>query len=112
SDTKVGSSLLFTNGKFQLGNNNMILDAGVTATGMGTNKFIETNGTGYARRLLTADVTNSVMPVGVSSDYTPVSVTNTGSTYSSAFIGVQAKGVADPNKHPRSESFLTVYWPI
>lgn len=112
SDVKVGSSLLFTNGKFQLGSNNMILNAGVTATGMGTNKFIETNGTGSVRRLVTADITNAVMPVGVAADYTPLSVTNTGSTYSSAFIAAQAKGVADPNKHPRSESYLTVYWPV
>lgn len=112
SDVKVGSTLAFTNGKFQLGSNNMILAAGTTSTGMGANKFIETNGTGYARRTLTADVSNSVMPVGVGSDYTPVSLTNTGSTYSNASIGVQAKGVADPNKHPRSESYLTVYWPI
>ncbi|MBS1742182.1 MAG: hypothetical protein JST81_04040 [Bacteroidetes bacterium] len=112
SDLTVSSSLAFTNGKFQLGNNNMNLAAAATVTGMGTNKFIETNGNGYARRLINADVANLVIPVGTGSDYTPVAVTNSGSTYTSASIGVQAKGTADPNKHPRSESYLTVYWPI
>lgn len=111
-DAKVGSSLLFTNGKFLLGNNTMTMAVGSNATGMGANKFIETNGTGFARREISADINNAVIPVGTGSDYTPVSVSNTGSTYSAASIAVQAKGIADPNKHPRSESYLTVYWPI
>ncbi len=111
-NTRIGSSLLFTNGKLQVSNNTLTLAPTVTSTGMGTNKFIETNGTGYVRKEITADQTNLVMPVGTGADYTPLSVTNTGSTYAAASIGVQAKGVADPNKHPRTESFLTVYWPI
>lgn len=109
---RVGSSILFTNGKLQVGNNTLALAPTLTSSGMGANKFIETNGTGYVRRELNANISNSVTPVGTGSDYTPVALTNTGSTYAAASIGVQAKGVADPNKHPRSESFLTVYWPV
>lgn len=111
-NVKVGTSVTFTNGKVVLGSNTATLAAAATATGMGTGKFFETNGTGYLRKELTADITNYTMPVGTGTDYTPVAITNTGSTYSTASIGVQAKGVADPNKHPRTESYLTVYWPI
>lgn len=112
SITRLSGSLLFTNGKLQLGNNDLILAPTVTSSGMGTSKFVETNGTGYVVRELTADVANSITPVGTGSDYTPLSITNSGSTYSAGRISAQAKGVANPNKHPRTESFLTVYWPV
>ncbi len=111
-NVKFSTTVLFTNGKILLGTNTATLLAGVNPSGMGASKFFETNSTGYLRREVTGDISGSVMPVGTGTDYTPVSITNTGSTYSTASIGVQAKGVADANKHPRTESFLTVYWPI
>jgi hypothetical protein len=112
SNARIGNSLLFTNGKIILGTNNITLAQASTATGMGANKFIETNGTGVARRELASDITNSIMPVGLGSDYLPVSLTNTGSTYASASIAVQAKAGASSNKHPRTESFIGNTWPI
>jgi hypothetical protein len=111
-NTKITSSVLFTNGKILVGNNTATLAAATTATGMGVSKFFETNGTGFVRRELAGDISNSEMPVGAGADYLPVALTNTGSTYASASIGVQAKGLADANKHPRTESYLTAYWPI
>ncbi|MBI3882701.1 MAG: hypothetical protein HY305_00330 [Sphingobacteriales bacterium] len=108
----VTTSLLFTSGKIKLGSNNITLAAGCTSSGMGTNKFLETDGTGTVKRLFTADASNVISPVGVGSDYLPVSLTNTGSTYSTASIAVQAKGVVDPNRYPRTQSYLTAYWPI
>jgi hypothetical protein len=111
-NTKITSSVLFTNGKILVGNNTATLAAATTATGMGVSKFFETNGTGFVRRELAADISNSEMPVGAGADYLPVALTNTGSAYASASIGVQAKGLADANKHPRTESYLTAYWPI
>jgi hypothetical protein len=111
-NTRITNSVLFTNGKIQIGNFNATLAAATSATGMGTSKFFETNGTGFVRRELTADISNSVMPVGAGTDYLPVSLTNTGSTYASASIGVQAKGTASTNKHVRTESFLLAKWPI
>jgi hypothetical protein len=111
-NARITNSLLFTNGKILVGNNTATLAAAATSTGMGAGKFLETNGTGFVRRELSADISASETPVGAGTDYLPVSLTNTGSTYASASIGVQAKGVATSNKHPRTESFLTAYWPI
>jgi hypothetical protein len=109
---KVSNSVLFTNGKILVGNNTATLTSTATSTGMGTSKFFETNGTGFVRRELSADITGLVTPVGAGTDYLPVALTNTGSTYATASIAVQAKGTADANKHPRTESYLTAYWPI
>ncbi len=113
---KVGSSVLFTNGKLIMGSNTATLAVGATATGMGASKFFETNGTGFLRREFTADVATAtaatLMPVGAGADYLPVSLTNTGSTYAGASIGVQAVGTASTNKHVRTETFLLAKWPV
>ncbi len=111
-NTKITNSLLFTNGKILVGNNTATLAAATTASGMGASKFFETNGTGFVRRELSADISNLVTPVGAGADYLPVALTNTGSAYAGASIGVQAIGTADANKHVRTESYLTNYWPI
>ncbi len=111
-NTKITNSVLFTNGKILVGNNTATLAATTTASGMGASKFFETNGTGFVRRELAADISGSVMPVGAGTDYLPVALTNTGSAYAGASIGVQAIGTSSTNKHIRTESFLLAKWPI
>jgi hypothetical protein len=111
-NARIGTDLLFTNGKIQAGNFNLTFSNTATNTGGGTSKFVETAGTGSVVKELTADITNYSLPVGSGTDYLPIAITNTGSTYASAKISVQSKGVADPNKHPRTESFLTNYWTV
>ena len=103
---------MFTNGKILVGNNTATHAAATTASGMGASKFFETNGTGFVRRELAADISGSVMPVGAGTDYLPIALTNTGSTYAGASIGVQAIGTASTNKHVRTETFLLAKWPI
>jgi hypothetical protein len=111
SDARIGSSMQFTNGKVILGNFNMRLADVATNTGGGANKFFETTGTGQLLKELSANVTGYNMPVGIGSNYYPVSLT-TAATYSSATVGVQSKSGADPNKHPRSTDYLNLYWPM
>ncbi|MBC7888652.1 MAG: hypothetical protein H7Z13_12295 [Ferruginibacter sp.] len=110
---KVGTSLLFTNGKVQLGNFNFLLDAATTVAGAADNKFLETNGTGFAQRNIgNAAAANQVLPVGAGTRYTPISLTHAGGTYASALLGAQAKTGKSPNSHPRVESYANVYWPV
>ena len=109
---KISTSVQFTNGKIFAGTNTATLSAAATSTGMGASKFFETDGTGFIQRELAADIINLITPVGVGTDYLPVTLTNTGSTYAGASISVQAKGVADANKHPRTETYLLANWPI
>jgi hypothetical protein len=111
-NTKITNSVLFTNGKILVGNNTATLASAATASGMGVSKFFETNGTGFVRRELSADISNLVTPVGAGADYLPVALTNTGSAYAGASIGVQAIGTSSSNKHIRTESFLLAKWPI
>ncbi|MEO6730009.1 MAG: hypothetical protein ABIN01_02245 [Ferruginibacter sp.] len=110
---KVGTSLLFTNGKIQTGNFNLVLDAATTITGAADNKFIETNGSGYAQRNIgNAAAANQFIPVGAGTRYAPVSLTHSGGAYASALLSAQAKAGKSPNTHPRAESYTNIYWPL
>jgi hypothetical protein len=114
-DVRVSSLLEFTNGKFQLGTANFIIEDGTVISGAGASKFLETNGSGQARRLVGANVADKVIPVGSGTSYTPFMYTTTGSTYGAgAYVGVQATGAAvpTPQRHPRTESYLATSWKV
>lgn len=110
-NARIGTSMLFTNGKIIQGNFNMVLADVATTTGGGAGKFFETTGTGQLIKQVSSNLTNYVMPVGIGATYYPASLTTSG-TYSSATVGTQAKNGSDPNKHPRSTDYLNLYWPI
>jgi hypothetical protein len=111
SNARIGTSMLFTNGKIIHGNFNMRIADVATITGAGAGKFFETSGTGQLMKEVSANLTNYVMPVGIGANYYPASITTSG-TYASAVVGVQGKNGADPNKHIRSTDYLNLYWPI
>ncbi|MCX6318033.1 MAG: hypothetical protein NTW29_12125 [Bacteroidetes bacterium] len=110
-NARIGSSMLFTNGKITQGNFNMRIADVATVTGGGASKFFETSGTGQLLKEVSSNLTNYVLPLGIGSTYYPATVSTTG-TYASASVGVQAKNGAEPNKHPRSTDYLNLYWPI
>lgn len=110
---RIGTSLLFTNGKIQAGNYNFTLATLATATGMNTGKFVETNGTGMVQREIgNAAASNIILPTGTGTAYTPVSLTHSGGTYTNAVLGAQAKTGKSPGAHIRTESYTNVYWPL
>jgi hypothetical protein len=110
-NARIGTSMLFTNGKIIQGNFNMRLADVATVTGAGAGKFFETTGTGQLVKEVSSNLTNYVMPLGIGSTYYPASITTAG-TYASATVGVQGKNGSDPNKHPRSTDYLNLHWPI
>lgn len=111
---RIGSTMVFTNGKVWAGNYNFLLGASATVTGAGAGKFVTTNGTGFCQKEVTADFAALILPVGVGADYLPVSLTNSGSTYSSAIVGARALSSAYPTpiRPVRTESYLTAYWKV
>lgn len=108
---RIGSSLLFTNGKIKTGNFNLNLADVAISTGMGTGKFLETTGTGQIIKELTANVTSNEIPVGAGILYRPAFITTSG-TYSSANVGIQVFAVADPNRPPSLTDYIAAYWPV
>ena len=110
-NTRIGTSLLFTNGKIFASSFNLNLADFATVSGMGTSKFVETNGTGQVLKELTVNVTSNEIPVGAGTVYRPAFITTSGS-YSSASVGVKVLAVADPNKPPKISDYISAYWPI
>ncbi len=112
SNARIGTSMLFTNGKIIQGNFNVRVADVATITGGGAGKFFETSGTGQLMKELSADVTNYELPVGLATNYRPAYLTNTGSVYASAVLGVRVIGTADPNTPPSTAAYLNTAWPV
>lgn len=111
-NARIGTSMLFTNGKFQTGNFNFRLNSAATITGANTSRFVWTNGTGQLIKELTADIAAYELPVGENANYRPAYLTTTGSAYASAVFGVRVLGAADANKPPMIASYLNTNWPV
>ena len=112
TNARIGSSFLFTNGKFQTGNLNLTLNSTANITGANTSRFFWTNGTGLLKKELTADIAAYELPVGENANYRPAYLTTAGSSYTAANFGVRVLGVADPNKPPMTATFINTAWPI
>jgi hypothetical protein len=112
TNARVGNSLVFTNGKIQTGNLNLLLGSGATIIGANASRFIWTNGTGQLKKELTGDIAAYELPVGENTNYRPAYLTTSGSSYSSANFGVRVLAAADPNKPPSTTSFLKTAWPV
>jgi hypothetical protein len=110
-NAKINTGVLFTAGKIILGTNNLSLADVATVSGQGTGKFLETNSTGQVIKLLTADVTDNEIPLGLGTNYRPAFITSAG-TYTSASVGVKVLGVADPNRPPMIADYLLTHWPV
>ncbi len=111
SDAKISFVLLFTTGKIILGDKNLTISDTIKIFGPGAGKFIETNSTGVVFKTLTKDVTNSLVPIGLGTDYLPAFVTSTG-TYLNASVGVKVLATADPNKPVMVADYLLTHWPV
>jgi len=77
-NARINNDLLFTNGKIQHGNFDVILNSGATITGANNSRYLVTNGTG---RLVknSLGATSFTYPVGNSlTTYNPVSISNSG----------------------------------
>jgi hypothetical protein len=112
SAAKVQSALVFVNGRIIAGNNNFVLSSSAAASGMGTGKFVETNGTGQVVKELTSDITSFEMPVGISTVYRPVFLTSAAASYAAAQIGIKASAVASINRPSFASDYLNAYWSI
>ncbi|HEV8082501.1 MAG TPA: hypothetical protein VGP55_04825 [Chitinophagaceae bacterium] len=110
-NTRIGTSLTFTNGKIKTGNFNFTLADVATTAGSGTSKFIETTGTGQVFKEVTSNLSSIVIPLGAGTSYRPALLTTSG-TYSNAKIGVRVLATANPNKPPKISDYILAYWPV
>lgn len=112
ADVQVTNALTLTNGDLRLGNQDLILSSGASITGGGNSSYIQAEGSGHLRQLLTpADLmTTFDFPVGDVDDYSPFSFQpNSGTFGANAAVALQ---VVD-NAHSQVETsdvYTTRYW--
>lgn len=111
-NTKISTSLLFTNGKLLTGAQNLIMASAATFSGNNNTRFVWTNGTGQVKKELTADISSYEIPVGENVNYRPVYLTSTGNSYLSADVGVRVVGGAHINRPPHIANNLNTFWPV
>ena len=112
SSAKIQQSLSFVNGRVIAGNNDLTLSNNATSSGMGTGKFVETNGTGQLYKELASNVTSFELPVGISTSYRPVFLTTTASAFNNAKIGIQSTASSFSNRPTATTDYLNTYWTI
>lgn len=110
-NTRISQELSFSNGKLLVGGFGLFLENAAVLTGYGPGKFLETNSSGRVRKLLTANVTNLLIPLGNGTNYTPLTLTTSGS-YSGAEISMLCRAAVHPNKPSAAAHYLNAYWTV
>lgn len=110
-DVRIGNSLSFTNGTIQAGDYNLTLADIAAVSGMGTGKFIETNGTGQVFKEISANISSNEIPVGAGSIYRPAFITTSGA-YSAARVGVNLRDTLSSFTPPSISDYLKANWII
>ncbi len=94
-----------------LGANDLNLGSDATISGESTLRYIVTSDAGMVEKSVTADGTFD-FPIGDAANYTPVSMTYTGSAYTSANIRTKVNNVVHPNKPAESDDYISRYWDV
>lgn len=110
-DARISNSLLFTNGKIITGYYNLSLANIASVTGMGTGKFIETDGPGQVFKEITTNLASTEMPIGAGTVYRPIFLTTSGSN-SGAKVGVQVLGTISVNSPSMASDYINANWSI
>ncbi len=110
----VNGTLTITSGKLVLGGNDLVL-MGATSNAIQPGTFSPTNmivanNVGTLKKQVTANGTY-LFPIGDNTNYTPISISFTGSAYSSAFIASRVPNVKHPN-NANVSNYLNRYWGV
>jgi hypothetical protein len=108
-NTSVSGAFALTNGLFTLGTNNLTLGSTATLSGGSATSYVDVSGAGVFKKELSADGVYA-FPIG-NAVYSPVLLTLSGGSYSSASIAVDAFNVKHPqNMNPTD--YLNRYWRV
>lgn len=78
SSTRIGTNLLFTNGRFLTGNQNLVIGSSAGITGHNSSRFVQTSSTGVLTKE-SLGASSFLYPVGFGTgEYNPLTITNNG----------------------------------
>jgi len=111
SDVKLTGLLKFSNGKIITDGHSFTLSDIAEVSGMGNDKFIETNNSGQVIKDIALNLSSYEIPVGAGTLYRPVFLSTTGSN-TGAHVGIQVSDSASTNKPPSTSDYLKANWTI
>jgi len=111
SDVKLTGLLKFSNGKIITDGHSFTLSDIAEVSGMGNDKFIETNNSGQVIKDIALNLSSYEIPVGAGTLYRPVFLSTTGSN-TGAHVGIQVSDSASSNKPPSTSDYLKANWTI
>lgn len=78
SNTRIGTSLLFTNGRFLTGSQNLVMGSSAGITGFSSSRFVQTSSTGVLTKE-SLGASSFLYPVGFGAgEYNPLTIANNG----------------------------------
>ena len=113
----IPGTLILTSGKLTLGSNNLTLGSTATISGASASNYIIADGNGELRKQITDSPTlpfSFTFPVGDNTgtaEYSPVTLSFTSGTFSSAYAGVKLSNT----KHPSNTStvdYINRFWTV
>ena len=107
-NVSVSGTLTMASGIISLGSYNLTLSNSITGSPSSSNMII-TSGTGEIRKLFSTTPSSFTFPVGTGSTYSPVKITLSSGTLSSAYIGVKVAGTKSSH-NTSSSNFLNRTW--
>jgi hypothetical protein len=113
ANTSVNGTLTLTSGSLILGANNLTLGSNAVAGTFSSTRMIVANGTGEVRRTF-AGTGSYTFPIGDATntiDYSPITVSVTSGSFSSAYVGVSVVDAIHPNNMSAANN-LSRYWKV
>lgn len=113
SNALVNGTLTLTSGGLNLGNYNLTLGSAAVSGSFSATNMIVASGTGELRRAFTG-TGSYTFPIGDNTDspeYTPITVSVTSGSFSSAYVGVSVVDAIHPNNSSVANN-LTRYWRV
>jgi hypothetical protein len=102
------------NNKLVLGSHNLTLGSTGSVTNAGSNKYVVATGAGKFIKPISANgtLTFEVGDADAATNYSPLSCAITGTSYTSASLGVNLVNAVHPQKPGTSNDYLTRYWSV
>jgi hypothetical protein len=107
SSATINTTLTLTSGKITLGSNTLTIASGGSISGSSSSSYIVTNSTGVLTRN-GVGATNVIFPVGTSSTYSPVTISNAGTSDN---FSVRVQSTFD-NAPPGPSEVVSLQWTI
>ncbi len=117
TEMQIGTELLLTSGKIDLGENNLLLQSAAVITGYNSAKYIVTSGNGKLQMHINTSAPYVTFPVGTTTGYSPAAIQQTGAGTAGEFMvstmpGVYSNGTTGWNSATSNGKVVNRTWEI